>query len=329
MANGASLPSQVDVLIAGAGPAGLSAALHLRTARASVLLVDARRVIGAPLRCAELSRQILWKELGLEPRENWIRWTLKTQGGALVVNRKNMEADLAALAADCGAVVRAATSVTAVGPFDGDGRTVTLLHDGRLTKVRARCVIAADGVASRVARLCGAETNLRLEQLGACLIYRLVEANVKTPWTFQVQYLAHRYPFYFWVIPSGPRQASVGLVLPANQGSQLRRALAKALAACPAISGGHIGETVVGAYPLVPPLERPYADGLIVAGTAARLIDRSIGEGIWPAAWSGRVAAETIAKAPSMKAADLAVYRAQLQPLYNEIEQRWEKGNVS
>jgi len=320
-----SWPSQVDVLIAGAGPAGLSAALHLNTSRASVLMVDARRVIGTPLRCGELTRVKFWADLGLEPREGWIRWVLKDQGGAPVLNRPAMERDLARLAADRGAIVREATCVTAVGPFDGDGRRVTLWHEGNSIEVKARCVIAADGVASRVARACGINTDLRLDQLGSCLAYRFAQSWLKTPDFPLVQYLPHRYPYYFWIIPSGPGQASVGMVFPADAGSRLRHLLRMTIERTPQLKGGRVVETVVGAYPIMPPLDQPYADGLLVVGTAARLIYRCTGEGIWPAVLSGRMAAETIAAAASMKAEDLAPYRSGLQPLYDEIELTWNK----
>ncbi|MEM0448813.1 MAG: NAD(P)/FAD-dependent oxidoreductase [Methanomassiliicoccales archaeon] len=47
------LPSKVEVLVIGAGPAGSTAAEHAALAGADVLLLDKRLVIGEPVRCGE------------------------------------------------------------------------------------------------------------------------------------------------------------------------------------------------------------------------------------------------------------------------------------
>ena len=58
----------VDVLVAGAGPAGLCAALTAARAGASVLLVDPKSEIGLPVRCAEFVPRLLARELSRDAR---------------------------------------------------------------------------------------------------------------------------------------------------------------------------------------------------------------------------------------------------------------------
>lgn len=318
-------PKQVDVLIAGSGPAGLFATSELIKGGASVLTVDARQVIGKPVRCGELSRRLLFETFKLEPQPGWIRWRLKEQGAAIVLDREKFEGDFSRRLNEDGADIRANIGVVGVGPFDGTGRKVTLASGGDRHEVMARCIIAADGVSSRVAQMCGVNTFLALDDLGSCLAYRLNECELADPHSSFIRYLPHHFPFYFWIIPSGLHEANVGIVLPSRQGFLLKKALAKALATGKGLVGGKIVKTVVGLYSLTLPLPKPYADGLLIAGGAARMVDRRTGEGIWHAAVSGTAAARTILESRgSFTAEYLAAYRRRLEPLYLDLEEKFK-----
>jgi len=324
----AFVPDNVDVLVVGAGPAGLAATNELVRAKASVLLVDAKKTIGSPLRCGELTRDHFFEIYGIEHRPEWVRWVLDFQWGkAPILNRERFEYHFANLLQSQGAIVRKATSVVAVSDFDGIGRKVTLLSHKRNYSVHARCIIAADGVSSRVAHLCGIDTYLSLDKIGSCLAYRIVNAKLADSSHHVVRYLPNFFPFYFWVIPSGKDQANVGIVLPANKGFMVRRLLKKCIEESKEIKGGKIAQTIVGGYPICTPLETPYSDGLLVTGTAARLIERSVGEGIWQAAVSGKIAAllyQNLSAKPST-ADRLSIYREKIDFIYNDLSAKWKK----
>ncbi|MBI5478113.1 MAG: FAD-dependent monooxygenase [Deltaproteobacteria bacterium] len=318
----ADFPDSVDVLVAGAGPAGLAAALDLCAAGARVLVVDARARLGHPLRCGEVTRPAALETFGLEPRPGWVRWSIRAPFEQVVLDRPRLEHDLGQIVAQRGGLLRPGTTVSAVGPFDGGGRTVTLARGPARPQVRARVVIAADGVAAGVARLAGLDTRLPLDQLAACLAYRLVDVSMADTSRFYHLKRPALHPFYFWIIPSGPREANVGLAVSARRGHAAAALLEEEVRLRPELRGGRRRDAIVGLAPSAPPLATPYADGLLVVGTAARLIDALTLEGIWHAAVSGRAAArvcrELGAQAPT--AARLAPYRAAIAELYPALE---------
>jgi digeranylgeranylglycerophospholipid reductase len=316
-----SLPAAVDALIVGAGPGGQLCAWELAAAGATVLLVDARARIGHPLRCGELTRNKFFEDIEIEPQPGWVRWQHNERNFAKAIDREKMESELAGMLADKGVLVRPGVSVVGVGEFDGQGRKATMEAAGQRVSVKARCIIAADGVASRVAKYCGVETYVPPAQMAACLAYRLVDAEVQNPNTYELRYLPDMSPFYFWAIPTGEHEANVGLSLPARLGFTLRRRLAAGRHKYQGVTGGRIAQTIVGMYSVCPPLEKPYADGLLIVGGAARLVFPLVGEGIYQAAMSGKAAGRLLATldARDLTADSLAPYRAVIQGLYDEI----------
>jgi len=327
------LPERVDALIAGAGPAGLSAALELAGSGASVLLVDARETIGSPLRCGEVTFEDFFDVIGVEPRTEWIRMRGLQQNfvrrAMIVLDREILERDLAELAAERGTVVRAGTSVVGVGEFDGRSRQVRLRTAHREHKVHARCVIASDGVSSSVARLAGIDTYLHPDAVCTGLAYLLSGAQLNLDSDVHTETLPAPIPplpYYFWVIPHGGGRANVGLYLPGRDGARAQMLLDRMLDATDAIAGGEIPETIVGIIPDTPPLERPFADGLVITGGAARMILPLSAGGIAPAAVSGKHAAKTLIDLDGKPATAerLSAYRAALEPLYSSIRQKWD-----
>jgi len=320
-----TFPDQADVLIVGAGPAGLAAASRLKDSGADVLLADARPVIGTPLRCAEVTRPGFFEIVGVEPRPGWARWTYRN--GRISLDRKLFEYEMSLLLADAGIRVRPDTSAVAVGPFDGERRPVTLLHERREHTVRARLVIAADGVSSTVAGMAGLPTRLPLDRVASCVAYRIAGARVESPGEYHLDFAPELRPFYFWVIPCSPSEASVGLGVPGDRGFRAPALLEAFLRKSPRISGGRRVETIVGIFPSCPPMERPLADGLLVAGGAARFVTAAYGEGIEPAALSGRAAAACFLalERPVCEARALAAYRQGLEPLYRRLRGSWQQ----
>ena len=87
---------------------------------------------------------------------------------------------------------------------------------------------------------------------------------------------------------------------------------------------GLAGRDLVG--PDVPPLEQPYADGLLITGGAARMILPLSAGGIAPAAISGKHAAKTLIASNGRPATSdsLTAYRDALEPLYSRIREKWD-----
>lgn len=319
----------MDVLVVGAGPAGLAATNALVSGGASVLMVDMRRRLGSPLRCAELTSPRFFSELGLAPHKTWIRWILKEPKGLIVLNRPRLESDAAEILAARGAVVRPGTSVVAVGPFDGEGRAVTLHGDGQRTRLKARMIIAADGVASRVSCMAGINKPLKLAEMASCLAWRFKDVKLPDPYKCETSFPQETHPFYTSVIPSGPDEALIGLGLLSSRGHACRPTLERVMKRYPYMQEGRLVQTVVGFVPSAFPLAKPFSDGLLVAGTAARLVDAANGAGIEYAAVSGKIAAQVYLASPNRSpgVSDLAAYGDRLKPLHQmllmSVGRRW------
>ncbi len=313
-----SFPAKVEVLVVGAGPAGLTAAHRLLKAGSQVLVVDARRRIGHPLRCAEATEPGFFEDLGFEPRPTWLRWTLDNK--LVMLNRPRLEEEVAAELARLGARVEPATAVTALGPYERGLRSVTLATATGPRRLQAHLVIAADGVASSVTRMTGLAGRLRAHELGACLAYRLQRIRLKHPRRVLMHFAPELRPYYFWILPSGPDEANVGVSILAHRGHAAALILESYLRRSPELAGGTIVERITGFVPSALPLPTPYADGLLVVGAAARMVDPVIGAGIKHASTSARHAVESyLAARRSATAADLASYRLRLEPTYGHL----------
>lgn len=165
---------EYDIVIAGAGPAGTSAAIHLATRGASVLLVEQKRFPREKL-CGEfISPECLkhFEQLGVADRmmsaggesltqtvfysragrsvqvpSNWF----DSQNAALGLSRAEMDHKLLERARAVGVDVREGTQATA---FMSDGRVrgVSLKSEDAVSKANATVVIDATGRARALAR---------------------------------------------------------------------------------------------------------------------------------------------------------------------------------
>lgn len=321
------IPDRVDVLIVGAGPAGLAAGRRIVDAGATVLIVDARARIGNPPRCGELARDNFMEVFGFDPEPDWVRWRIAELGNMPVLNRSATESGAARILSRRGASVAEGCALMGLGEYDGVGRTARLRSSHGSMEVYARLVIAADGAPSRVARLAGIDTLISPLETVSCLAYRIIDTTLENANNIRFEFPPVLNPHYFWVIPSGPSEANVGLGVPAHRGHAARPLLDRLMDETGALTGGKRIQTIVGWYPSTLPLETPFVDGLLVTGTAARLIDAELGEGLWQAAFSGAAAGETYVDVGERgtSAQELASYRDRVDRLYGPLRHGYAK----
>src|SRR5438445_158033 len=165
-----------DLIVAGGGPAGASAAWRAATAGARVLLCDKAQFPRdkpcgdglTPRAVASIAALGLENELkrfnrieklrvngaGRELTFDWPRSDSFPDYG-YVVARTDLDEMLLRHAQDAGAEVREETSVIAPIVEDGVVRGVRVRSNGTDEELRAHIVIAADGASSRVARALG------------------------------------------------------------------------------------------------------------------------------------------------------------------------------
>jgi digeranylgeranylglycerophospholipid reductase len=301
-----------DVLVVGGGPAGCVAAWEAAAAGArDVLLVERDRAIGAPVRCAEgvggpglrefldpdgapwvsrrITKVILWAPDGTEV-------VLTNENVAYVLDRTRFEPALADAAARAGAEIRISTEAVALKREDGRWR-VTLRGPRGDETWTARVVIGADGVEAMVGRWAGLDTRVAAREMESCAQY--VVGNIAfDPDAVYLHFGPSIAPGgYAWVFPKGVGIANVGLGIVAlrSDGRSARAYLDDYLARH--FPGGTVTGLTVGGVISGRTLKRTVADGLLIAGDAAHMINPLSGAGIITAMKAGRLAGRHAARA--------------------------------
>jgi flavin-dependent dehydrogenase len=287
----------IDVLVAGGGPAGLAVAIRCALAGLSVTVAEPRttpidKACGEGLMPAAVARL---DAIGVHPDGHplrGIRYADATHSvdacfrgrGGLGVRRTVLHAALAARAAELEITVRPGT----VAGFDEDqdGVTVTVRRGGA-DEVRARYLIAADGLHSALRRRCGLEpAPAKRPRFGLRRHYQIA------PWTdlVEVHWAADAEAY---VTPVAADQVGVA-ILGAKGGGFSER-----LAAFPAVrerlSGAATASEVRGAGPLRQDVRRRVAGRVLLAGDASGYQDALTGEGIGAALAQAEALADCLA----------------------------------
>jgi digeranylgeranylglycerophospholipid reductase len=303
----------VDVLVVGAGPAGSVAACETKRAapELDVLLIERDRAVGAPVRCAEgvgdaglrefadpdgsswAARRIT-RVIFLAPDDTEVRLSEREVGW--VLDRTRFDAHLAAQAVSQG--VELCVGVEASGMSRDNGRWAVRLQGARGDEtVRARVVIGADGVETMVGRWASLDTRVPARDMESCAQY-VVQGIDFDPDAIYLQFGENVAPGgYAWVFPKGVGVANVGLGIVAlkSDGRSARKYLDDWIARRYP-QGAKTGYTVGGVI-VHTTVKQTVADGVILAGDAAHMINPLSGGGIVNAMKAGRLAGQTAAAA--------------------------------
>jgi digeranylgeranylglycerophospholipid reductase len=323
------MKSHYNLLVVGGGPAGAIAARTAAHQGLSSCLVEKRPAIGAPIRCAEgIGREALTEFV--KPDERWISAEMK--GAAIVapdgtmmklesglagnkvgyiLDRKVFDRELVWQAAEAGSDVAVKTRAAAPIMEDGVVKGAKVEYCGKVSNITADIVIAADGVESKFARWCGIDTTVPVREIMSGAQYVLTDIEINPHST--IFYLGSRVApeGYLWVFPKGRRSANVGIGISGKKSGSGHRAkdyLDRFVEKT--FPKGKPIEFIVGGVSVCRPLECTVADGLIITGDAARVVDPLTGGGIYNAMFTGRlasqVAADCIAKGDTGKGALMA-----------------------
>ena len=309
----------VEVLIAGAGPAGMAAALTLRARGITDVLVIDKATFPRDKTCGDGLTTLALRELDslrFDPSKvaSWAEVsrtfihapsgyivTLPQPAGAgtyaSVARRFELDAELVSLGRSRG--VEVAEGARLSGAADRGDR-VELEVDG-LGVISARWVIGADGMWSPLRRALGSnEPGYRGEWHAFRQYFRDVGPGARD---FHVWFEPDLLPGYAWSFPLAEGRANVGFGI--VRGAQLDgKALAglwRDLLGRPAIRrvlGPHaVPEAPHTAWPIPASIDRATltTSRAIFVGDAARACDVMTGEGIGQALFTGRMAAEAIA----------------------------------
>src|SRR5213594_517798 len=308
-----SMPD-VDVLVVGAGPAGSVAAWHAKQAapELDVVLLERDPAVGAPVRCAEGVGDAGLREFVNPDRADWTsrritsvifqapddtEVVLANCGLGWVLDRTRFDAFLAAQAAAAGVQVLVGAEATGMSR-NGDGRWhVRVKERGKDELYRARIVIGADGVETMVGRWAGLDTRVPARDMESCAQYVLQGIDFN-PDAIYLQFSNAIAPGgYAWIFPKGVGIANVGLGLVAlkTNGRNARQYL-DSWVARRFPSAARTSYTVGGVI-VHTTIKKTYADGVLVAGDAAQMLNPHSGGGITNAMKAGRLAGCTAAAA--------------------------------
>lgn len=301
-----------DCIVVGGGPGGSWTAKHAADHGASVLLLEKDREIGIPVRCAE-AVGVEGLEAVVVPQTRWISTVIKgavlcspdgkevlissDQAQGYMLDRKVFDYDLAQIAAASGVQVMTKTYVYDLIKPNGAIEGVRVQHMGERFDVRAKVVVGADGVESRVGRWAGLRTNIKLKDMESCL--QMTLANIRVDPNVIYFYFGHEVApgGYLWVFPKSDSVANIGIGI---SGEYARHKSAQRYLT--EFTNKYYPEaavlyTVVGGVPCAPTLKKIVADGLMLVGDAAHQVNPLSGGGITTAMLAGKIAGEVAAEA--------------------------------
>ncbi len=310
---------EYDVIIVGAGPAGLIAAHKTAKDGLNVLLLDKKQELGVPKRCAEGLALDAIIECGLE-KELDKSWALQGISGAVVyspagkkvevlfpkisgyiLERRVFEKMLAKRAARAGAKILVKSHVHSLERKNGKV-IVTANYFGENIQFEAPLIMACDGVDSLTARRLGLNTTNKLNDIDSGFQYEMAGIDFPQPNLLHLWFGNDIAPRgYIWLFPKGEHEANVGIGIGGLAPQKARYYLDKWIQTMPGIKKGSIIEVNAGAIPVGGFLEDMTVDNLLVCGDAAHQVNPIHGGGIGLAMEASLIVAEVAKQAHAKK----------------------------
>lgn len=325
------MKEKYDIVVVGGGPAGSTAAKWAVMSGAAVALFEKDREIGIPVRCAEATSLDGLKRY-LDVDERWfatqidslrfispagipVEVTFPEKG--VILNRRVFDNDLAIQAASQGAEVYTKAYVHNIEFTSHEYAKIKVKYIGEERIVKAKIVIAADGIESRIARFAGIRTQCALKDIESCV--QVLAGNVQLPRNRIDLYLSERWTpgGYVWVFPKSPDSANIGLGVIGNKIKAqsplqlLNKFLKEVYPDVVPIA------TIAGGVPVACSLKTIACDRLLIVGDAARQANPITGGGILAALHSGKLAGEIAGKAIQKNDPTIATLK--------EYQKTWDK----
>jgi digeranylgeranylglycerophospholipid reductase len=321
-----------DVIVIGGGPAGSTAAYEAAKAGVKTLILEKDRDIGYPVRCGEAVSDAGLRQF-MEPKREWVAADItkirmrspdntaidfKTSAVGFVLHRRLFDYALANRAAQVGAEIQTRAYVDGLVQEDGHVKGVEYQYLGKRKKLTAKIVIAADGVESRVGRWAGLRTATKLKDMESA--YQATVGNVEVDQEMIDFYIGSNWApgGYLWVFPKGNGMANIGLGVLGSMAKDhpsahdLTHQFIKTY-----YPKASILTEVAGGVPVAHTLKKITANGVMLTGDAARMVNPVSGGGIISGMVGGRIAGQVAAEA--VEANDYTVNGLEAYP------KRWYK----
>ena len=287
-----------DVIVVGGGPVGSFTALKLAKLGAEVTVFEEHTAIGEPSHCAgHLSIRSI-RSLGLYPLPSKIVENTYSQANFYApsgfkfsvtlakpvtcsVNRAAFDKYLAGKAKQAGVHYHLNSRVKSLIVENGAVKGVTVMQDGKTEAVKAKIVVDAEGISSRLLRQAG------LKGLnGECLVYA-VETEVENVENVSLNAVevftgkAYAPGFYGWLMPRSDGTAKLGLAT--NMGNPktfLQRLMRKHPVASKQLAKAKITHYSFHPVTLGGPIVKAYANGFLAVGDVASQVKPTTGGGV-------------------------------------------------
>lgn len=297
-----------DVAVVGAGPAGCVAAEYAASAGAKVLVIDKKREIGSPVRCAEGLGYPSFKLLGLDTKSDFVdnkvnKAVMFSPSGKkleidvpyqefslYILDRSQFEKALAKRVKVAGGEIL--LDCAALGLIKKNGKSIGLKTSKG--NIFSKIIIGADGIEGRVGRACGLSKRLKLNEVFSTAQYTLM--NMKgVDDHFEIHFGSKYAPSgYAWMFPKGNGVANFGLgVLASTKKSPLRMLEKFKSDRAPR---AHSIRFVSGCIPSTLPLSKTVKDNIMLVGDCARQTNAVSGGGIANGIIAGKIAGKVAGK---------------------------------
>ena len=329
----------VDLVVAGAGPGGLYAAVQALKRGLKVHVFDKKTVVGIPVKCGEYfpvrkEMEYLLPSAGdymhvfdvpqdavdnfcetirvISPKGREFEFDFE----AYVLDRTRLEQDVAKKVVDLGGTIELGTPVDL---FNNDGELV--VGKSKAESVTAKVVIAADGFPSKVAKSAGILTEDYLTPNNIAINYEYLMGDLGVDQSVTEMYFGMEFApgGYGWIIPKGSGTANVGIGIRTSfsERNDGKGYLDYFLRECDLtkhkLEGGKPGRMIADVLPVDGPLKSTYSDHVMAVGDAAAMVMPTNGGGISTAMITGEIAGQ------------IAADHVQKGVPLSEYERRWKQ----
>jgi digeranylgeranylglycerophospholipid reductase len=315
------LSKQSDVVVAGAGPGGLYAALEALKRGLRVHVFDKKAIVGAPVKCGEYfpvrkEMEALLPSAGEYmsvfdvPRDavdnECKRLRVISPGGsefefdfeAFILDRTILEQSMAREVERLGGTIELRTPVDL---FMNDG--TLLVGPNKSEGVIGKVVIAADGFPSKVAKSAGILTEDYMTPNNIAINYEYLMTNLSIDQTVTEMYMGTEFApgGYGWIIPKGKSSANVGIGIRTSYSKRndgrgfLKFFIDECALSRSKLQGGKPGPMIADVLPVDGPLPTTFAGQVMAVGDAAGMVMPTNGGGIATAMISGQIAGQIAA----------------------------------
>ncbi len=323
------IDKRYDVIIVGAGPAGLSSAKSCAEHDLKTLLVEEHPAIGTPVQCGEALARFVFENLDMEPEGNKIKKIkifspnkkkaeiiFPEPSMFLVIERKKFEKDLAVKIANMSVNIITRTRAVDVIKENGFVKGIVLERFGERIRVNSKIVIAADGPVSGIARKAGLKIYSEPKRFDSCAQFQM--SNIKIEKTTAEMYFGKFAPGgYVWIFPKDDGFANIGIGINGGNGNRALDYLRDFVENDPRLKNGSVIETNAGIVPASGTVNKIVSNGLIVAGDAAHMVNPLTGGGTRFAFRAGKIAG--IIASDAVKNNDFS------EKFLSEYEKLWNK----